>query len=107
MSVYDTDGYRQIMDWIAAESGGLRRLAGRDEAHRILADHTAGMTFLVGDGVTPSNEGRGYVRAESSGARCCRPAVGLEDMWRLPVVVVSRWARVSRASGGRDDRAGD
>ena len=27
----------------------------------MLADHGRGMTFLVGDGVTPSNEGRGYV----------------------------------------------
>src|SRR6266545_202287 len=31
------------------------------KAHRVLADHGRGMTFLVGDGVTPSNEGRGYV----------------------------------------------
>ena len=31
------------------------------KAHRILADHGRGMTFLVGDGVLPSNEGRGYV----------------------------------------------
>ena len=27
----------------------------------MLADHGRGMTFLVSDGVTPSNEGRGYV----------------------------------------------
>ena len=31
------------------------------KAHRVLADHGRGMTFLVGEGVTPSNEGRGYV----------------------------------------------
>src|SRR5207237_7132061 len=31
------------------------------KAHRVLADHGRGMTMLVGDGVTPSNEGRGYV----------------------------------------------
>ena len=39
----------------------VRRLAEATKAHRILADHGRGMTFLVGDGVTPSNEGRGYV----------------------------------------------
>ncbi|HSS72304.1 MAG TPA: alanine--tRNA ligase-related protein, partial [Gaiellaceae bacterium] len=35
--------------------------ADATKAHRVLADHGRGMTFLVGDGVTPSNEGRGYV----------------------------------------------
>src|SRR4029078_10360769 len=31
------------------------------KAHRVLADHGRGMTFLVGDGITPSNEAGGYV----------------------------------------------
>jgi alanyl-tRNA synthetase len=61
-SVYDTDGYQAIMRWLAERSGvayGESDLATK--AHRILADHGRGMTFLAGDGVTPSNEGRGYV----------------------------------------------
>jgi alanyl-tRNA synthetase len=61
-SVYDTDGYQLIMDWIASESGvAYGESADATKAHRVLADHGRGMTFLVGDGVTPSNEGRGYV----------------------------------------------
>jgi alanyl-tRNA synthetase len=61
-SVYDTDGYQLIMSWIAAESGvAYGDSADATKAHRVLADHGRGMTFLVGDGVTPSNEGRGYV----------------------------------------------
>src|SRR5438445_5600248 len=61
-SVYDTDGYQKIMAWIAEESG----VAPDDspeatKAHRILADHGRGMTFLAAEGIVPSNEGRGYV----------------------------------------------
>ncbi len=61
-SVYDTDGYQTIMRWIAAESGvAYGDSVDATKAHRVLADHGRGMTFLVSDGVTPSNEGRGYV----------------------------------------------
>ena len=92
MSVYDTDGYRQIMDWIAAESGvAYGDSAAATKAHRILADHGRGMTFLVGDGVTPSNEGRGYVlrriirRAVQQAQR-----IGLDDVHRVSGVVVAQ-----------------
>jgi alanyl-tRNA synthetase len=92
MSLYDTDGYRQIMDWIAAESGvAYGDSPAATKAHRILADHGRSMAFLVADGVTPSNEGRGYVlrriirRAVQQAQR-----VGLADVWRLPAVVVEQ-----------------
>jgi len=94
MSVYDTDGYRQIMDWIDAESGvAYGDSAAATKAHRILADHGRGMTFLVGDGVTPSNEGRGYVlrriirRAVQQAQR-----IGLHDVHRISAVVVEQMA---------------
>ena len=61
-SVYDTDGYQAIMDWIAGESGvAYGESDEATKAHRILADHGRGMTFLAGEGIAPSNEGRGYV----------------------------------------------
>ncbi len=61
-SVYDTDGYQTIMDRIAEQSGvAYGDSPDATKAHRVLADHGRGMTFLVADGVTPSNEGRGYV----------------------------------------------
>ena len=93
-SVYETDGYQQIMEWIAAESGvAYGDSPAATEAHRILADHGRGMTFLVGDGVTPSNEGRGYVlrrifrRAVQQAQR-----IGLQDVHRLSGVVVEQMA---------------
>jgi alanyl-tRNA synthetase len=61
-SVFDTDGYQEIMRWIAERSGVA--YGDSDEAtkaHRILADHGRGMTVLADDGVVPENEGRGYV----------------------------------------------
>jgi alanyl-tRNA synthetase len=92
ITVYETDGYRQIMDWIAAESGvAYGDSAAATKAHRILADHGRGMTFIVGEGVTPSNEGRGYVlrriirRAVQQAQR-----IGLSDVHRLSAVVVEQ-----------------
>jgi alanyl-tRNA synthetase len=62
LTVYETDVYQAIMSWIAGESGvAYGDSPEATKAHRILADHGRGMTFLAADGVSPSNEGRGYV----------------------------------------------
>ena len=91
-SVYETDGYQAIMAWIEQESGvPWDADEAATKAHRVLADHGRGMTFLVGDGVIPSNEGRGYILR-----RIIRRAVqqarkiGLDDLWRLSDVVVEQ-----------------
>ena len=92
LTVYETDGYQTIMDWIASETGTRYGESDRaTKAHRILADHGRGMTFLVGDGVVPSNEGRGYVlrRIIRRAVQQAR-AIGLEDLWRLTDVVVEQ-----------------
>ena len=94
-SVYETDGYQAIMSWIAAESGVAYGESGAaTKAHRILADHGRGMTFLVGDGITPSNEGRGYVlrRVIRRAVQQAR-AIGLEDLWPITGVVVEQMSR--------------
>ncbi len=92
MSVYETDGYQRIMSWIASESGvAYGDSAAATKAHRVLADHARGMTFLVGDGVTPSNEGRGYVlrRIIRRAVQQAR-TIGLSDVYRLPAVVLEQ-----------------
>jgi alanyl-tRNA synthetase len=92
ISVYETDGYQAIMDWIAAESGvAFGESEKATKAHRILADHGRGMTFLVGDGVLPSNEGRGYVlrRVIRRAVQQAR-TIGLDDLWRMTDVVVEQ-----------------
>ena len=61
-TVYETDLFRPIIDEVAAQAGtGFGRDTRTDYALRVLADHGRAMTFLAGDGVSPSNEGRGYV----------------------------------------------
>jgi len=88
-SVFDTDGFRLIMDWVEAESGAAYGSTGvATKAHRVLADHGRAMSFLIADGVTPSNEGRGYIcrriirRAVQHGQR-----IGLDRVYRLGGVV--------------------
>jgi alanyl-tRNA synthetase len=92
ISVYETDGYQRIMEWIAAESGvAYGDSPAATKAHRVLADHGRGMTFIVGDGVTPSNEGRGYVlRRIIRRAVIQAQRIGLADVYRLPAVVVEQ-----------------
>ncbi|UGS37132.1 alanine--tRNA ligase [Capillimicrobium parvum] len=61
-TVFETDQFLPLVQ-LGEELSG--RTYGEsfevDRALRILADHTRGMTFLVADGVVPSNEDRGYV----------------------------------------------
>jgi alanyl-tRNA synthetase len=61
-SVFETDQIRPLVTLGEQLSG---RTYGEseetDRALRILADHSRGMSFLVADGVVPSNEERGYV----------------------------------------------
>ncbi len=58
--IYDTDLLRPILEGFAsrARAPGTARSA---RSLRVLTDHARGATFLIADGVLPSNEGRGYV----------------------------------------------
>lgn len=57
MTAYDTDIFSGIMEAIqkmSSEVGSIR-------SQRIIADHIRTATFMIADGVRPSNNGRGYV----------------------------------------------
>ena len=61
-SNYETDLFTPILARIQDVSGQtLGRDPEIDVSMRIVADHARACTFLIGDGVLPSNEGRGYV----------------------------------------------
>ncbi|HYF55304.1 MAG TPA: alanine--tRNA ligase, partial [Salinarimonas sp.] len=59
-SNYDTDLFRTLIDAIA-HATGVTYEGARKASHRVIADHLRASSFLVADGVLPSNEGRGYV----------------------------------------------
>jgi alanyl-tRNA synthetase len=63
-TVYDIDSFAAIMRAVAEISG--HRYGGdmndeRDTSARVICDHSRSTVYLIGDGVLPSNEGRGYV----------------------------------------------
>ncbi len=61
-SNYDTDlfgGIIAFVEKISEKKYGIN--ADDDTSIRVIADHSRAVTFLIGDGILPSNEGRGYV----------------------------------------------
>ncbi|HUY30204.1 MAG TPA: alanine--tRNA ligase [Acidimicrobiales bacterium] len=61
-TVFETDVMAPLVEEAARLTKHIPGASERgDVALRILADHARAMTFLVSDGVFPSNEGRGYV----------------------------------------------
>jgi alanyl-tRNA synthetase len=61
-TIFDIDTTRQILD-LAAELANVKYGSTRanDVALRVVADHILTSVMLIGDGVTPANEGRGYI----------------------------------------------
>jgi alanyl-tRNA synthetase len=61
-SNYDTDLFTPIINFIEKISRKkYGKNADNDTSMRVIADHARAVTFLIGDGILPSNEGRGYV----------------------------------------------
>ncbi|MEA2391001.1 MAG: alanyl-tRNA synthetase [Solirubrobacteraceae bacterium] len=96
-SIFETDQFRPLIE-LGEELSGRAYGEGfaSDRALRILADHTRGMTFLVADGVVPSNEDRGYVLR-----RIMRRAIQQGRALGIEPGFLSRYAeRVEEIMGG-------
>lgn len=62
-NVYETDLLRPVIDAVAARAPRPYDAGNHDDdvRYRIIADHSRTAAILIGDGVTPGNDGRGYV----------------------------------------------
>ena len=96
LSAYESDAFDYLLVGAAKLTG---KSYGADEqtdyALRVLAEHARSVTFLIADGVTPSNEGRGYVlrRILRRAVRFARKA-GIEGAFLggLSVLVIEKMA---------------
>ena len=57
---YDTDTFKALIN-ASEELTGTKAVGEQKASHRVIADHLRSTSFLLADGVMPSNEGRGYV----------------------------------------------
>ena len=87
---YKIDLFGAIISHVA-DLTGVEAEGPRGVSHRVIADHLRASSFLIADGVLPSNEGRGYVLRRIM-RRAMRHAqlLGARDplMWRLVPILV-------------------
>jgi alanyl-tRNA synthetase len=57
---YNTDTFKALIT-ASEDLSGVRAGGDHSASHRVIADHLRSISFLMADGVLPSNEGRGYV----------------------------------------------
>ena len=61
-SVFDIDTMKAIRDKVCEMSGKKYQVDALDDVSiRLITDHIRSATFMISDGIMPSNEGRGYV----------------------------------------------
>jgi alanyl-tRNA synthetase len=88
---YDIDLFRRIIQ-ASEELTGAPAVGAKRPSYKVIADHLRACSFLIADGVMPSNEGRGYVLRRIM-RRAMRHAhmLGASEplMWRLVPVLVA------------------
>ncbi|MDQ1631485.1 MAG: alanyl-tRNA synthetase, partial [Frankiaceae bacterium] len=121
-NMYEIDEIFPVIDK-ASELAGRRYAAGGERGHeddvrfRVVADHVRSAMMLIGDGVTPGNEGRGYVlrRLLRRAIRSMR-LLGVEDRVLPELLPVTRdkmkasypeletdWQRISTVAYAEED----
>jgi len=94
-SNFETDLFVPLIEKVEELSGRQYQPGPGGMPHRVIVDHVRALVFSIGDGVMPSNDGRGYVlrlilrRAARYGRK-----VGLEEpfLWRLAPVVAGMFS---------------
>ncbi|MBL95271.1 MAG: Alanine--tRNA ligase [Alphaproteobacteria bacterium MarineAlpha3_Bin5] len=91
---YQIDTMQALILASKEESALIKGRVGTEEvSHKVIADHSRAVAFLIADGVVPSNEGRGYVLRRIM-RRAMRHAhlIGCEEplIWRLVPTLVSQ-----------------
>ena len=89
---YEIDMFAALIE-ASAEHSGTEARGEYNVSHRVIADHLRASSFLITDGVLPSNEGRGYVLRRIM-RRAMRHAqlMGCKDplMWQLVPALVTQ-----------------
>ena len=92
---YDIDLFKALIR-ASVEATGVAAEGDARASHRVIADHLRASSFLIADGVLPSNEGRGYVlrRIMRRGMRHAH-LLGARDplMWRLVPALLREMGR--------------
>ena len=92
---YDIDLFKALIR-ASVEATGVPAEGAQRASHRIIADHLRASSFLIADGVLPSNEGRGYVLRRIM-RRAMRHAhiLGAAEplLWRLVPALVREMGR--------------
>ncbi|MDO5036853.1 MAG: alanine--tRNA ligase [Tissierellia bacterium] len=95
-NIFEIDAIEDLLKQVAQRAGYVYGSdPKKDESIRIITDHIRAVTFMISDGIVPSNEGRGYVlrRLIRRAARHGR-LVGLEEayLYDLSKEVIDSWS---------------
>ena len=93
-NLFEVDTVRHLLDTVCSIAGKEYGKGGDDDVSiRVITDHTRSATFMISDGVIPSNEGRGYVLRRII-RRACRHGklLGINGMFLrgLSEIVISQ-----------------